>query len=120
MRIVVSVLTVCACLSSACHNTSTTTVTPLTPTTPYSTSDVFTGSLDVEGSSFYTFTPLQSVTTTVTLASLTVGDTAISVPMSLGLGTTDGTNCNTTQNATASPGLTAQITTQLNAGTYCV
>jgi hypothetical protein len=120
MRYVVSVLIVCACLSSSCHNTSTTTITPTSPTAPYSTSDVFTGTLDVEGSSFSLFTPLQSVTTTVALGSLTVGDTAISVPMSLGLGTTDGTNCNPTQTVTASPGLTAQITTQLNAGTYCV
>ncbi len=119
MKLAASALVICALLSLGCNKT-TTTAPSTTTNTPIVTSNVFSGTLDPLASSFYTFNVTQTVTTTVTLGSLAVGDTIVSVPMALGLGTTDGTNCNTTQNVTASPGFTTQITTSLIAGTYCV
>jgi hypothetical protein len=120
MKYLVSALLISAVVSAGCTNSSSS--SPTTPTTPFVSTAVFTGSLSPLASSFYNFNVTQSVTATVTLGSLTVGDTTVSVPMSLGLGTlsSDALSCNPTQSVTVTPGLQTHITSSLIVGTYCV
>lgn len=121
MKFLVSVLLISVVASAGCHNNSSTSPTP-TPTTPSVTTNVFAGALDPLASAFYNFNVTQSETATIALGSLTVGDTIVSVPMSVGIGTLSGDalSCNPTQSVTTAPGLQIQITASLLSGTYCV
>ena len=95
---------------------------PSTPTTPVlPSSEVFTGTLAVKGSSFYSFTLAASGNVSITLASLVpkAPGPAVSAVMGLGVGTPDGTDCAVTNSVTTPPGLTAQLVNSLTAATYC-
>jgi hypothetical protein len=117
-RAVIAVLAVVALLTGACGNDDTTT-TPTTPTGP--SAEIFSGPLDVQGSSFYSFTTTASGTVSITLASLvaTLPGPALSTVLGLGVGAPLGTDCNVTNSVNAAPGLTAQLTTTLSPATYC-
>jgi hypothetical protein len=82
-----------------------------------SSSQSFTGTVAVGGSSFFTFTVAQPGTVNVTLTSL-----GGSSPVGLGIGAPNGTT--SCQLATSSQSTTAgsspQLTAKENAGTYCV
>jgi len=96
--------------------------TPSTPTTPLlPSSEVFTGTLGAQGSSFYSFTVATSGNVSITLASLVpkAPGPAVNTVMGLGVGTPDGTTCAVTNSVTTAPGLTAQLVNSLTPATYC-
>jgi len=107
-------------LGAGCGNDSSTPTTPSTSTAP--TTEVFTGSLDVKGSSFYSFSVLSTGTVSVMLASITLGSpsAAAAIPVSLGVGVPAGLGCGVTTAVTVAPALTSQIANSLTAGIYCV
>lgn len=101
---------------------------PATPTSPTTTTAVtstetFTGTLAPGGSSFFSFSVVNSGAVSVTLASTTatrIGPAA-AVPLALGLGTPSGFGCLTASTLSVTPGLSAQITNpSASAGVYCV
>jgi hypothetical protein len=95
---------------------------PSTPTTPLlPSSEVFTGTLGAQGSSFYSFTVATSGNVSITLASLVpkAPGPAVNTVMGLGVGTPDGTSCAVTNSVTTAPGLTAQLVNSLTPATYC-
>jgi hypothetical protein len=104
-------------LTSACGSGNTAAPTP--PSGP--TTDVFFGTLAVQGSSFYSFTVTASGPVSITLASLvpTEPGPAIHAVMGLGVGTPVGTDCGLTNSVNAAPSLTAQLINSLSPGTYC-
>ena len=106
-----------ALLSAACGNNS-----PSTPTTPVGPqTEVFTGTLAPQGSSFYSFTVGTAGSVEITLASLvpTAPGPAVSTVMGLGIGTPSGTDCSITNSVSTAPGLTAQLVNSMTAATYC-
>jgi hypothetical protein len=113
------VLGVFGLLTSACGNDSSSTTAPTT-TSP--STEVFSGTLAVQGSSFYSFTVVTSGTVSVTLASLvaTPPGPALKSVVGLGVGTPLETDCSVTNSVTAAPGLTAQLVSSLTPAVYCV
>jgi hypothetical protein len=96
--------------------------TPTTPTTPAQPStEMFSGTLPVQGSSFYSFTVAATGNVSITLASLvpTAPGPAVNTVMGLGVGTPNGTDCSVTNSVTTAPGLTAQLVNSLAPATYC-
>ena len=93
---------------------------PSTSTTTKIT-EVFVGTLNVRGSSFYSFSVLTAGTVSVMLASITLaqpGPTA-DIPVSIGVGVPEGEGCNTTTTMVVGPALTSQISAQYTPGVYC-
>ena len=110
------------CLAAACGSDATPT-TPSSTTTPTTQTKVFAGSLEVGASSFYSFTPSQAGTVSVTLASLTVGTgtgVTSNVVMGLGVGVPAGTDCSLTTSVDTAAALVAQMSNAMSPGTYCV
>jgi hypothetical protein len=85
--------------------------------TSSSSSQSFSGTVAVGGSSFFTFTVAQAGTVNVTLTSL-----GGSSPVGLGIGTPNGTaSCQlATSSQSTTAGSSPQLTAKENAGTYCV
>ena len=111
-------LAITACSSSTTTTPSSTTTT----TTSATTTELFTGTLSRGGSLFYSFSPVGSGTASATLAS--VATTRIGpvqpVPLSVGIGIPSAWDCAATTSVIAAPGLTAQVSSAVVAGTYCV
>jgi len=106
-----------ALTGAACDNNRT--ITPTTPAQPQT--EIFSGTLAPQTSSFYSFTVATSGSVSITLASLVPvapGPAATTV-MGLGVGTPNGTDCDVTNSVTTAPGLTAQLVNSLTAATYC-
>ncbi len=80
-------------------------------------SQSFTGTVSVGGSSFFTFVVTQAGTVNVTLTAL-----GGSSPVGLGLGTPNGTtSCQvTTSSQSTTAGSSPQVSAKQTAGTYCV
>jgi hypothetical protein len=96
--------------------------TPTAPTTPVGPqTEVFSGTLDVQGSNVFSFTVTTTGQVSITLASLlsTRPGPAINNAVALGVGTPLGTDCSITNSVTATPGLTAQLVNSLTPATYC-
>jgi hypothetical protein len=113
------VLALFGLLTSACGNdTSSTTA----PTTTGPSTEVFSGTLAVQGSSFYSFTVVTSGQVSITLASLVVTPPgpALKNVVGLGVGTPLETECSVTNSVPATPGLTAQLVSSLTPAIYCV
>ena len=119
MRAIASAVLLSALLTAGCSSSPTTpaSTTPATPTT-----ELFTGSLALKDSTFYSFTVVQKSNVFLTLASLTVADPgpAVSIPLNLGLGVPAGIGCALTQSLTVPPMLTPQIGVTLDPGIFCV
>ena len=83
---------------------------------------VFEGTLDLNGSNFYSFTVSQSGSITAYLASLTlVGHReALVVPVRLGVGVPKGEGCGVTQSVDTSPALVTQLMLRLGTGIHCI
>jgi hypothetical protein len=95
---------------------------PSTPTTPaLPTTEAFSGTLQVQGSAFYSFTLAATGQVSITLASLVpvAPGPAANTVMGLGVGTPLETDCSVTNSVATAPGLTAQLVNSLAAGTYC-
>jgi len=88
-----------------------------TPTSAGSSTQSFTGTVSVGGSSFFTFTVAQAGKVDVTLTSL-----GGSSPVGLGVGTPNGTtSCQvTTSSQSTTAGSSPQVSVTETAGTYCV
>lgn len=105
-----------------CKNT--TTITPSDASQSFGSTEMFTGTLSVQGSKFHSFSLPANATATVTLASLRLAgtNTTLSVPVRLLLGSpsADGATCTGTTTATGTPRLTAHLSQDLVPGAYCV
>jgi hypothetical protein len=117
-RATLAALAVAGLLTGACGSDSSAT-TPTTPTGP--STEVFSGTLDVQGSSFYSFTTTTSGPVSITLASLvaTQPGPALNSVLGLAVGAPLGTDCNVTNSINTAPALTAQLVTSLSPATYC-
>jgi hypothetical protein len=98
---------------------------PTSPTTGVAarSNEVFTGTIGVGGSQFYSFQVNNVGTTDVTLTSLrTPGSqtATVSTVVGLGLGTPQGTDCALASAITTAPALVKQITVTTNVQIYCV
>ena len=116
--IAVTALLAIGILTASCGGSN----TPTTPTTPVlPSSEVFTGTLTPQGSSFYSFTVAATGNVSITFAGLLakVPGPALNTVMGLGVGTPDGTDCSVTNSVTSAPGLTAQLVNSLTPATYC-
>lgn len=106
-------------LMAACADSTT---SPTTTTATTST-EIFAGTLDPGGSSFYSFSVTNGGVVTVNLASLTTGPTVRTTStavLGLGLGIPAGTDCAVSTSTETAAGLAAQMTNERTAGTYCV
>ena len=108
-------------LTAACGDSPTSPDDTATTTAAVSPT-VFEGTLDQNGSKFYSFTISQSGSITANLASLTlVGRReALAVPVRLGVGVPKGEGCAVTQFVDTSPALVTQLTMTLGTGIYCI
>jgi hypothetical protein len=99
--------------------TDSTTSSATTAASPTFSED-FAGTVDADGSNFYSFSVTQYGTVNVTLTS--VGGTYVpaGLQLGLGLGTPSGTDCSTTQTITTRSGSSPQLTGTYQAGVYCV
>jgi hypothetical protein len=114
---VLALLAVGGLLTAACGSDSTT--TPTTPTGP--STEFFSGTLDSQGSSFYSFTTTTSGQVSITLASVvaTQPGPALNSALGLAVGAPLGTDCDVTSSINTAPGLTAQLVSTLSPATYC-
>lgn len=98
------------------------------PTSPDDTSAistarvVFEGTLEQAGSSFYSFTVLDTGAVTINLASLSPAGRreALAIPVRVGVGTPQGVGCGVAESVEATPALVSQFSTQREPGIYCV
>ena len=105
-----------ACTSTTAPSESDSGITPLVFTT-----QTFAGTLQVNGSGFYSIFISQAGPVGLTLAAVqTPGGAALSIPVGIGVGIPRGTGCARTISQTTVPGLAAQLSVTLNPGTYCV
>jgi hypothetical protein len=121
-------VTVFACalalFALGCKKSSSTTTTATTPTqTPANPSivEMFTGTLDVGGTSIYDFAVSQYGTVDVRLASIGGAGVPPTVNVNLTLGTpADDGSCTTAQTQLVKAGSATQLTTTEQPGQYCV
>jgi|KBSSwiStaDraftv2_1062776.scaffolds.fasta_scaffold44820_4 hypothetical protein len=110
-----------AVFAASCGNNDTTT-TPTT-TEDIRNTEIFSATLSVGQSQFYSFTTISPGTTDVTLISLrpagSISSTLSSV-VGIGLGTPQGTDCALSSALNTTPGLKAQLTATTNVSVYCV
>lgn len=117
-RIAVVGLFVCAIAGAGCQSDTTappdySIVSPVTET--------FQGTLNVQGTSFYSFIVGNPDPISVTLASLTKSSgAAVTTSVRLGIGVPSGETCATTTALTTASGLQAQVLQVISPGTYCV
>jgi len=121
LRTSVCVFLGAAAIAAACGQDS------LGITSPSSTASdrltgIFSGTVPVQGSRFYSFTLSNAGTVELTLASLSLGaqGSTLAMAMGLGSGTPNGTDCDLTNSVNTVPGLTIQLRTAMAAGTHCV
>lgn len=111
-------LIVLALAGTACGGNS---ATAPSTTTPSGSTEDFTGSLAIQGSSFYSFTAATAETVSVSLASLTADNGLVSpLVVRVGLGVPIGTDCSTNNSVDTAAGLTTQLTASVNPDVYCV
>ena len=114
-------ITVAAALAVACGDDQSTATSPTT-TTPTTTTITYTGTLEVGGSRFYSFTHAAAGSVTAFLASVTTPDSRVplATPLELGIGVPAGTDCAATTAQVVTPGLVAQLNVSLAAGVFCL
>jgi hypothetical protein len=122
VSVIAASLAIASCGSNETPTSPTDSTTGSTTTTAASPvfSEDFIGTLDADGSSFYSFSVTQYGTVNVTLTS--VGGTFVpsGLQLGLGLGTPSGTDCSTTQTITTRSGPSPQLTGTYQPGVYCV
>jgi len=125
MKRVLTVLLAVGLLGAGCNDSPTLPdpVDPNAPVAPLVLSSVFPGSLTAGGTSvFFSFpVPVGPSSIRIMLASVTtgLGDT-VTTPLGLGIGIPQGFGCEVFLSATAVPGLAYQLSTDVEAGTYCL
>ena len=110
-----------AAVTVACGDDTATSPTDADATAA-ATTVTYTGTIDVRGSRFYSFTNNAAGSVTAFLASVTAPDTQLPVPapLEIGVGIPAGTDCATTTTQIVSPGLVSQMTASLAAGVFCL
>ena len=110
-----------AAATAACGDDTATAPTD-TDTTVSATTVTYTGTIDVGGSRFYSFTNNAAGSVTAFLASVTAPDTRLPVPapLEIGVGVPAATDCATTTTHIVSPSLASQMTVSLAAGVFCL
>ena len=104
-----------ACSSTTAPTEADSRITPLVFNT-----ETFAGTLEKSGSGFYSFVINQAGPAALTLAAVqTPGGAALATALGIGVGIPAGTGCARSQSQTTVPGLAAQLTVNLNPGTYC-
>jgi hypothetical protein len=117
--LLVSLLTMLVTLGVACSSEE---VVAPSFTLPSETTEVFAGTLDRGGSSFFSFSASTVGVGRITLASVSraaVGE-ALPTVLGLGLGVPRGTGCTVTQSLNASAALNAQLVSAVTPDIYCV
>ena len=107
--------------TGACSKSPTAPSTTATTTT--TSTELYTGVLSPNGSSFYFFTVTTAGAVSVTLASTTTAKVgpAVAARLSVGLGIPVGFGCTASSSVDTTPGLTAQLSSASSAlGIYCV
>ena len=112
-----ALLVVFGLLTAACGNGGSTTA----PTATGPSTEIYSGTLPVLGSGFFSFTVGTAGPVAITLASLTATapGPALNSVMSLGVGSPLGTDCSVTSSVVAAPALTAQLVNSLTPAIYC-
>jgi hypothetical protein len=119
MRAVCTALAL-AVLGGACTDTQGTT-TPSTDTVASpTTTETFSGVLQVDGSSFYSFLVTENGTVNVTLVSVSGTDVPSTVTLGVAIGTPSGTGCSGGTVTSTSAGTDPQVTGTYSPGRYCV
>jgi hypothetical protein len=118
MKTSIAALLVIAGLSTAAcgGDNAIPTPAPIGPST-----EIFDGTLQMQGSSFFSFTVQTSGSVSITLASLipTKPGPALNTVMDLGVGQPLETDCNVTSSVAAAPALVPQLVNTLTPATYC-
>ena len=109
-----------AAVTAACGDDTAT--SPTDTDTATGTTVIYTGTIDVGGSRFYSFTNNAAGSVTAVLASVTAPDTRlpVSAPLEVGVGIPAGTDCATTTTQIVSPSLVSQMTVSLAVGVFCL
>jgi len=116
VRLLPLLLVLCA---PACGDDTTSTAP--SPTIPTAVMNVYTGTLSPKTPFFYAFSPTDSGSVSVTyIGAVDSTGATVDAAVTIGLGIPKGTGCGTTQKATATPGLNAQLKGPVSAGTYCI
>ena len=115
----------CGLTAVSCSNgpTAPTTTTSTTSTSGTMVTEVFTSTLPVGGSRFYSFHIAASGSVTATLTDVEGDGVPASVVVNMGIGTPAGTTCTasaTPVQVTGAAGVTTQVTATEQPGTYCV
>ena len=114
---------VVALLSFACKGGSSTTSPSSTPTTaaPASptTSETFTGTLPVGGSTFYSFTVSAYALVNATLVSISGVGVPATVMVRLGIGIVGDTGCSASASSITRAGPSSPVTATEQPGVYC-
>lgn len=117
-------LTIASCSSApTAPSTSTSTSTSTTTNTGTVVTEVFTSTLAVGGSRFYSFHIAASGTVTATLTDVQGDGVPQSIVVNMGIGTPAGTSCSassTPVQVTGSAGVPTNVTATEQPGTYCV
>lgn len=122
MKTALAPLLLTALAVSACGNNTQTPTSATSTTSGAPTTRLFTGTVPVAGSAFFSFTSSQAGPASAMLASLTATSTGrtLAVPMGLGIGIPAGTDCALFLDKPAIPALVPQLTYLPAAGTYCI
>lgn len=115
-------LMVSALAAVGCGETPDTTTSPSTPETATLTGEVFTGTLDVGGLRFYSFSVPENSGFSVLLGSLSTARSPAlpDLAVGLGVGTPAGTSCAVRESVVTSPALTTQFRSWAAEGIHCV
>ena len=95
--------------------TTTTTTTAAAPTV----TEAFNGTLPVAGFKFYTFNIVTNGTVNVTLTKVSGTGVPATVQLGIGIPGLNAGSCDMTKTIQARPGTTAQLTANVETGTYC-
>jgi hypothetical protein len=95
---------------------------PTSPTVVDVSTQVFSGTLAVGATRFYSFTVISGGTISASLASVTSAqdNTVLDAVLELGIGFPAGTGCAVTTTKNVSPALTTQVLTSGEPGIHCV
>jgi len=121
MKAVAAILALALALPGAACSDSQSPTTPSTDTIASpTTTETFSGTLQVGGSSFYSFVVAVNGTVNVTLASVSGADVVSTVTLGLAIGTPSGTGCSGGTVTNVQPGTDPQVTGTYSPGRYCV
>ena len=110
--------------TAGCDDSSSATSPSSTSTTPTvaspTTTELFAGRVEVNGSTFYSFTVVENGTVNVNLADVGGAGVPPTVWLGLGLGTPSGEDCSASATINTAPGTAVHLTGTYAPGVYCV